>query len=71
MFEAIARRLGFSKPSRTQMLLRYPKRGVQALLATKAVKVMARSPVATALGAAVAVPLTVMTVRRVRNDGEE
>lgn len=70
MFRNVARWLGLSKPSKTEMVLRYPKRGMQAIAATKAAKIAARSPLATAIGAAVAAPLAVMTYRKVREEPE-
>lgn len=69
MFKKIATMIGLRKTPKTTLLLKNPKKGAQALMATKGMKVAAKNPVATAIGAAVAIPLTVMTIRKFSGTG--
>lgn len=66
MFEKIATLVGYTKAPRTTFFLKHPRKAAKTLLTWKGAKSVARSPVAAALGAAVAVPLTVLAVRRLR-----
>lgn len=69
MFEKIATLVGYAKAPRRTFLLKNPKKGVKTLLTAKGAKAAVKSPVAAVLGAAVAVPLTVMAVRKFGGGG--
>lgn len=70
MFERVATVVGYAKAPRSTYLLRNPKKGLKGILtlkgAKKGAKEAVKSPLAAAFGAVVAVPLTVMAVRKMR-----